>query len=511
MADNTLKLLEQMRLHAGKRRTVGLTDDVIKRFAKTDPSLVAAVKMGAEAQNALREQYPALVTMNETELRQSLQTGYVNFYSDDTINPYVALAAKGPWIVTAHGAVLHDNGGYGMLGMGHAPDEVLAAMSQPWVMANVMTPSLSQKRFNDKLRAELGHTRGSCPFDRFLCLNSGSESVTLACRIADINTKHETAEGARHQGKTVRYLALQDGFHGRTYLPARASDSTRSKYAKHLASFADTSDLMTVPMNDCAALRAMFKQADAENIFFQMMLMEPIQGEGCPGLAVTREFYDLARKLTAQRGTLLLVDSIQAGIRGTGTLSIVDYPGFEDCIIPDMETWSKALNGGQYPLSVLGCNEKAAELYQRGVYGNTMTTNPRALEVGCAVLDGITPALRENIRVRGEQLVAGLKALQSEMPSLVLQIQGTGLLCAAELDPKQCMVVGYGGIEELCRRHGLGVIHGGDNALRFTPHFRITEAEIELILQVVRSVLSEVVSTDAVELPTSGELAQSAV
>jgi acetylornithine/succinyldiaminopimelate/putrescine aminotransferase len=511
MANSTLTKLEEMRLHAGKRGTIGLSNDVIATFAESDLSLVEAVEMAHRAQATIRKQYPTLVAMEEMELRQSVQAGYVNFYADDSINPYIALAAKGPWVITSHGAVLHDNGGYGMLGLGHAPTEILDAMSQPWVMANVMTPSISQKRFNDKLRAELGHTRDSCPFDRFLCLNSGSESVTLACRIADISAKNETAEGARHHGKTVRYLGLEDGFHGRTYLPARASDSSRSNYRKHLASFDDTSDLMTVAMNDCDALRKMFQHADDNNIFFQMMLMEPIQGEGCPGMAVTREFYELARELTAERGTLLLVDSIQAGIRGTGTLSICDYPGFEDCIIPDMETWSKAINGGQYPLSVLGCNTKAADTYQRGVYGNSMTTNPRALEVGCAVMDTITPALRANIRERGEQLVAGLKALQVEMPGLVTQVQGTGLLCAAELDPAQCVVVGYGGVEEQCRRQGLGVIHGGVNALRFTPHFRITEDEVALVLDIVRNVLSTIVSPAKLEAPTSRQLAQNAV
>ena len=50
-----------------------------------------------------------------------MQAGYVNFYPDDAVNPYVALAARGPWIVTLKGAVLHDSGGYGMLGFGHAP------------------------------------------------------------------------------------------------------------------------------------------------------------------------------------------------------------------------------------------------------------------------------------------------------------------------------------------------------------------------------------------------------
>jgi hypothetical protein len=27
--------------------------------------------------------------------------------------PYVAVAARGPWVVSLHGAVTHDNGGYG--------------------------------------------------------------------------------------------------------------------------------------------------------------------------------------------------------------------------------------------------------------------------------------------------------------------------------------------------------------------------------------------------------------
>ena len=45
----------------------------------------------------------------------------MNFYADDAVNPYVAIAARGPWVVTLKGAVLHDSGGYGMLGFGHTP------------------------------------------------------------------------------------------------------------------------------------------------------------------------------------------------------------------------------------------------------------------------------------------------------------------------------------------------------------------------------------------------------
>ena len=181
----------------------------------------------------------------------------------------------------------------------------------------------------------------------------------------------------------------------------------------------------------------------------------------------------------------MLVDSIKAGFRGQGCLSVIDYDGFQDCEEPDLETWSKAMNAGQYPLSVLGMNSRASELYVTGIYGNTMTTNPRALETAIAVLDGITPALRQNIRDRGKELVDKLGRLASEFPDYITKIQGTGLLCSAEF-ALDLPVVGFDGIEPWCRRRGLGVIHGGKNALRFTPHFNITSEEIDLIISIVK-------------------------
>src|SRR3546814_19930250 len=74
------------------------------------------------------------------------------------------------------------------------------------------------------------------------------------------------------------------------------------------------------------------------------------------------------------RSTLWLVDSIQAGLRAHGGLSITDYPGFEKLPAPDMETFSKALNAGQYPLSVLAVGNRAAGLYRKGIYGNRKST-----------------------------------------------------------------------------------------------------------------------------------------
>jgi acetylornithine/succinyldiaminopimelate/putrescine aminotransferase len=161
--------------------------------------------------------------------------------------------------------------------------------------------------------------------------------------------------------------------------------------------------LLTVEPNNIEQLKQLFQWADDNQVFIEAMFMEPVMGEGNPGAAISPEFYAAARELTREHGTLLLMDSIQAGLRTQGVLSIVDYPGFEGLEAPDMETYSKALNAGQYPLSVLAMNERAAKLYKKGVYGNTMTANPRALDVGTTVLNAITPELRSNIVERGRK------------------------------------------------------------------------------------------------------------
>jgi acetylornithine/succinyldiaminopimelate/putrescine aminotransferase len=493
-AKTPMAALHAMRDAAGPRRTHGLDDKIIGSFLAKDPTLAQAIEEGWQAFLALQRSDPASLALPEPELIALLQEQIVNFYEVDAINPYVPIAARGPWIVTSHGAVVHDSGGYGMLGFGHGPQHVIDQMAKPWVIANVMTASFSQKRLTDALRREIGHTRGDCPFHRFLCMNSGSESVTVAARISDIQALQQTRQGGRHEGRTIKFLALRGGFHGRTDRPAQASGSTNAKYRAHLASFQRLDNLVLVEPNDVKGLEAAFAQAEVDRVFFEMMLIEPVMGEGNPGVPISRAFYDRARALTEQMGTLLLVDSIQAGLRAHGCLSIVDYPGFQDASPPDLETYSKALNAAQFPLSVLALGAKAAGLYRQGVYGNTMTGNPRACEVGATTLGLVTPELRENIRARGAELLDRLRRLAEELPGIVLEVHGTGLLVAAELHPS-LPVVGAGGVEERCRLSGLGVIHGGKNALRFTPHFRVSSEEIGLMMGVLREVL-EVCAVD---------------
>jgi acetylornithine/succinyldiaminopimelate/putrescine aminotransferase len=331
-----MALLEQMRNASGTPETIGLPDNVILDFMSSDNTLIQAI----EEAYAKHSQFPSeKLMMAEDDLVKDLQQDYVNFYAPATVNPYVAIAGRGPWIVTSHGAVLHDNGGYGMLGGGHGPTEIIEAMSENHVMANVMTPSFSHARMAKALRKELGHTRGSCPFSKFICMNSGSESMTVAMRICDVNSKIMTGPGGRHEGKPVKLLAIERAFHGRTDRPAQISHSCKGAYDKNLKTFSERDNLILVPSNNVAALQDAFADAEKNGYFIESMSIEPVQGEGNPGQCIDRDFYDEARRLTNENGSMLIIDSIQAGIRGQGTLSVVDYEGFQDAEAPDLETW----------------------------------------------------------------------------------------------------------------------------------------------------------------------------
>ena len=484
-----LDCLDEMRSFGGETLTPGLADDVIQSFLAHDEELSLAISRGYAHFRELKASHPVFLGLDESEQIARAHDGLTNFYAEDAVNPYVPISGAGPWIVTLKGAVIYDCGGYGMLGLGHSPDAVREAMNQPHVMANIMTASVSQIEFIEALRSEIGRTRADgTPYASFLCLNSGSEAMSVASRISDVNTRILTDPGARYEGAEIRGLTLKGSFHGRTDRPARFSHSTSKKYKKHLASFRDRDYLLTVTPNDIEDLEAMFARAADEGIFLEAFFMEPVMGEGNPGYAITPEFYARAWELTREHGSMLVVDSIQAGLRAHGVLSIVDYPGFEGLDEPDMESYSKALNAGQFPLSVLALSERASETYRHGLYGNTMTSNPRALDIAVAVLDAFTPELRENIRKRGKQLVDGLAALADETDGAVTSAQGTGLLLSCELSGRY-KVFGENSTEEYLRKKGLGVIHGGEHSLRFTPVFDIGEREVQLIIDLTRDAL----------------------
>lgn len=484
MTQTPLEKLKAIRSKTKHAPQASLSDSLIEQFAQQDSDLSRAIDRAAQRFEQHADFYADYLDNTEAELIEHLRENILNFYPPESASPYVPVAAKGPWIVTFHGGVIYDVGGYGMLGFGHNPDFLKAPLSSNQVMANVMTPCFSHQRISKLLKEKIGFTRKACPYAKFSFLNSGSEGIAFGIRLSDARAKVVNSE----QRKT-KYLALKGGFHGRTYRGAQVSASTQKAY-QNLASFKQNDVLDVVDPNDCAGLQKLFDQARKDGVWYEMFLLEPVMGEGRAGYAITPEFYSLARKLTKESRSLLLVDSVQAGLRCNGVLSLCDYPGFSDLEAPDIEVFSKAINAGQYPLSIISVNEKTAEYYKYGIYGNTMTGNPRALDVAEHVLQQLSDDLTSKIQDHGLYFKKSLSKLTEAYPEICGEVLGQGLLVSLQLN-EQYAVEGAGAIEEQIRRLGINVIHGSGNRLRFTPWFLISEVEIDLIISVMEQVFKK--------------------
>ena len=103
--------LAPLRAHKGQRRTTGLDYATVQRFAASHPDLVDAIAAAAAEYARVRGDFADLLDLDEDAQVAAVQADFVNFYPQDAVNPYVALAARGPWIVTLKGAVLYDTGG----------------------------------------------------------------------------------------------------------------------------------------------------------------------------------------------------------------------------------------------------------------------------------------------------------------------------------------------------------------------------------------------------------------
>jgi predicted acetylornithine/succinylornithine family transaminase len=286
----------------------------------------------------------------------------------------------------------------------------------------------------------------------FFC-NSGAEANEAALKVA------------RKASGRSRVVALEGGFHGRTYgaLSATGQPGKWEGFGPLVPGFSFARP------NDVESLEA----AVAPGAELAAILLEPVLGEGGV-LPLEEGFVHAAAEIAREVGALLCIDEVQAGLGRTGTFFAYEQLGLE----PDLVTLAKGLGNG-LPIGALLVREGAADAIGPGDHGSTFGGNPVAAAAACAVVEAIDDALLENVVARGAQLEAGL----AELPG-IHEVRGRGLLLAGLLDRDAAQVV------DECRRRGLLVLTAGPDVLRLLPPLVVSEAEVAEALAVLREVLT---------------------
>ena len=316
----------------------------------------------------------------------------------------------------------------------------------------------------------------------FFC-NSGTEALEGAFKLARRTGRRGmvAAEGAFH-GRTMGALAL-------THKPA---------YREPFEPL--PGDVVHVRFGDVEALAAAVTDQVAA------VVLEPVQGEAGV-IPAPSGYLAQARRLTADRGALLILDEVQTGVGRTGrwfahqhahlggTLDAGEGAGTSGrpgrIIVPDVVTLAKGLGGGIPIGAVVGLGERAGSLLGPGQHGTTFGGNPVASAAALATLHVLErDGLLENAADVGARLRAGVEGLAHP---LVAATRGEGLLVAIELGVPMAAEV-----RDRLLQAGFIVNAIPPATIRLAPPLILTAAQADTFVEALASVLDQVSAPDQV-------------
>jgi 4-aminobutyrate aminotransferase len=384
--------------------------------------------------------------------------------------PVVPIRGEGCTIEDIDGNLLLDfNAGIAVTSTGHChPDVVAAIQAQAGKLihysADFYLPIYAE------MCAELARIAPMKEKCRVFLSNSGTEAVEGAIKLAKFATKRQ-------------YLvAFLGAFHGRTY----GSVSLTASKAKYHAGFGPMlPGIFHAPFGHVEDLKwfddVLFNRlVPADEV--AAIIVEPIQGEG--GYVVPEDgFMQGLRRICDEHGIVLISDEVQAGAGRTGKMWSIQNWDVE----PDIVVTAKGIASGM-PLSAFIARESLMTKWGPGAHGTTYGGNPVACAASLETIKLLEGGLMANAKTRGDELLAGLRAIQARFPSVIKDVRGIGLMIGVEFDSHEHAAAA----EWASFQRGLLVLEAGQTVVRMSPPLVITADEVAVGLELFGEAVAEV-------------------
>ena len=296
-------------------------------------------------------------------------------------------------------------------------------------------------------------------FSRVFLCNSGAEANETALKAA-----------RKFTGKT-HIIAMQRGFHGRTYGAMSMTGAEKYRAFPPLVP-----GISFVEFGDLAALDAEIAKVGSD---LAAVILEPIQSMAGVLLAA-QPYYQGLRERCDQAGALLVYDEVQTGFGRTGR----NFFAQTCSVFPDLISCAKGIASG-VPMGAVFFTDRIAQTIKLGEHGTTFGGGPLACAAALATLEIIeSERLVENAAELGaflsyELVHAGIPALR--------EVRGSGLLLGVEFSlPVKPLITSL--LEH-------GVIVGSSeqaNTLRVIPPLVITREECQLFIRTLQACAAEV-------------------
>ncbi len=350
--------------------------------------------------------------------------------------------------------------GLAVCNLGHAHPDVAAAataqLTQLVHVSNIYYTTPMVELAEDLVRLSFA--------DRVFFANSGAEVNEGALKLARRYSRERYGEGR------YKIISAENSFHGRTFGALSATGQAKfwQGFEPMLPGFA------FVPFNDLDAL------AQAVDDTVCAIMLEPVQGEGGVNLP-SPDYFKSVRQLCDDKGLLLILDEIQAGLGRTGKLFAHEHFG----ITPDIMTLAKGLANG-LPMGALLATNEVAAAFVPGTHASTFGAGPVVAAAAKATLSHLSwPEFLAAVRTKGDYLHKGLLELKSQAP-VIKEVRGLGLMWGLELAQEGA------GIVTACRERGLLINCTQGNVIRMLPPLVVLPHELDRALAVLQDAFKAV-------------------
>jgi len=408
-------------------------------------------------------------------------------YGGDFV-PFVPVRAEGSFLYDAHERrVLDFTSGQMSAILGHSHPEIVATLRDQAGRLDHTFSSMISPPVVDLAEA-LAQLVPELP--RVVLLSTGGEANEAAIRLAKLVT-----------GKW-EIVGFSQSWHGMT---GGAAAATYKAGRRGIGPMAVGNFAIPAPTPFRPRFRGVTWQQELDDSFEQIdrqstgnlaaFIAEPILSSG--GILDLPLGYLAALKAKcAERGMLLILDEAQTGMGRTGTMFAFERDG----VVPDILTLSKTLGAG-LPLSALMTSAAIADLADERefLFYTTHVNDPLVAAVGLKVVEIV---VRDNLAARavvlGDRLGAGLNALK-QRHACIGDARGRGLLRGLEFVDTQTASAGEisDRVTDTALELGLSanIVRAGamGGTMRIAPSLTVTEAEIDLGLELLDAAITRVV------------------
>src|SRR4051794_23119280 len=345
------------------------------------------------------------------------------------ITNLVVERGEGSWLVTREGERYLDySSGIGVTNTGHAHPRVVAAIQEQAAKILHAQQNIAYHEPGLRLYDRLSRLLPGEGWGAFLS-NSGAEAIEASVKLARIATGRPVILGFRYgyHGRTGQTMALttaKDVYRGHFEPLPGSVYHTAYPYCYRYAGGSHAADEHCICDWEAQLDLTFHQYVYPEHV--AAIIVEPVLGEG-GYLVPPPRFLPRLREITRQHGILLIADEVQTGFGRTGELFAVRHWDVE----PDILVMAKGIASG-LPLSGILARRAILDRLPPGSHGGTYGGNVVACAAANATLDVISDeGLVENAARRGDEFLAGLRALASRHPA-VGDVRGLGLMLALE-------------------------------------------------------------------------------